>query len=266
MSKIYSPFEDSGFFGLNNIVGRENLLSYFNSQLIEKNYSKPSYFLITGNDRMGKSSFLKYFDKFTNDLDYLSAFVYVDENEINDIDFIIQKIISNIIFNLKNRYLKYSFKELKENREIVEQDKYCYEEIISELEESIVNIGYSEINFKKSFISYVKNNFVEFMMYLMSKINHKGIHIQLDTHESFKNVKSLSLFLKWFGNIVNDLNNLKKEIPIIFTFVFPKNVSAPPVTTPVPFDLPFCNNTATIKNNAESNNSMPRKIFIINPP
>ena len=209
MTSYYTPF--NGRYGVacdtRDFVGREDLISKFCDEL--KNEKMKYYFLITGQNRMGKSSFSNYFTELVkNNFDYLCCSTTFNKIEINNPESIVCEISSKLLNELHH-------KNYGENP--------IYTKIIEELDDKIDEIHCGITRFNQEFKPYLAEHFAEFLEYLYKNIN-QGIYIEIDTINILENLEDISDFKEWFNKFIIKLEN--SEIPIIITLVLPKNVIA----------------------------------------
>lgn len=207
MTSYCTPF--NGRYGVacdtRDFVGREDVISKFFDEL--KNEKMKHYFLITGQDRMGKSSFSNYFTELIkNNFDYLCCSTTFNKIEINNPESIVCEIGSELLNELH-------YKNCSENP--------IYTKIIEELDDKIDKIYCGITHFNQEFKPYLAEHFEEFLEYLYNNIN-QGIYIEIDTINILENLEDINDFKEWFSGFINNLENTC--IPIVITLALPKNV------------------------------------------
>lgn len=198
MSKNFSPFADGCTVEPEDFVGRRDIIKKFEPYLKQSVKGTPNYFLITGEQDIGKYSFLNYLSFYCKEkFKIISCSCFIK----NTIEETIEVLISDLLHTIKS------------------SQKKCYNKIIEELNENIVKIGWFDIKFTKEFLSYVKENFIEFFKYLYENINdrlffkkYKGLMIQFTSSWESNN----KLFFEWFNNIIINSNNSNTKIPFSF--------------------------------------------------
>ena len=201
---IIKPFWDfPGFVPPHYFVGCEDLFSAYSSKLENCSDGNLQFFLITGVNKIGKSSFLEYLAHFANDsCTFLNRGVVVDYETINDIDFIVSKLLSELL------YASISYDE-----------KFA---IKMGLSDYIVETGWHYVKFTNEFINYIKSNFAHFLIRLIDNISSNGIFLKIDTSTFEGKIENFSIFLNWFNEVVGDLNTFASDLPISVSLVLPK--------------------------------------------
>lgn len=212
MTSIYSPFNDGlGLVDPIYFVGQQDLFQIFSTNFLESISDHPKFFLISGQPLVGKSSFLRYFRYYVeNNFNFLQCDCSFNNENINDIDYIIEKLISELLHNLKRSY---PWGDVP----------ISYNTIIENLSNYILENNGINIKLKKSFLNEVKDNFAEFLYNFYNEIDQEGIYIEIDTFDLLEDIEDVSKFSQWVSTIIHDLKNKNLKFPIVFTFALPKH-------------------------------------------
>ena len=185
-----------------DFVGQEDLILKFSSKLTKCSEGTLQCFLITGVNQIGKSSFSEYIGEYAHDyFSFLNNKTVVDCKYINDIDFIVATLLSELLYG----YI--------DNESFVNN---------MGLNGHILHTTWHFVKFSDEFVDEVKNNFATFLIKLIDNIPLKGIFLKIDTTDFTGEINDFSIFLSWFNDFINDLNNFALNFPISIALVLPK--------------------------------------------